>query len=550
MTNDEQAIKRRKSESNKRYYQKRKQLELQDPELAEADKERKKRNQRDKRARDRSKMQEERPCPMVVLDLTDDAPTFEEDFAARLHHTDPSSGKTSSKTPPKANVIQWPNGQTTVLPTVMRDGRNVCEGDAKYVRQLATLPLSIPGSHYVEHIDPMGVKDVDLCQRVGETLKGGRCAVVRGAAQPGPEKVNAEYLVECGIPPWLRITHYDMEQRATGKAHPHMEATVDRLLSGADDPKELRCALDIPLLECTLPRPFQLLDHAFICAWAHTMRILPLHDTRVHPDVFLYRHWANIYQGGTLTLPRHTSNGFAASFSVVGGMNFFIVYRLKDRFLSRDQTIDQFLALCDIDYDHPQLPDGLEAEIVDLRPGDLLFMPPGQFYARYAGLLTYEEVSAFLRYDTMHLSEWSLFLDNCHGKTYTEREREGTFVTLRRMMAALPYIPLKTYYRPTVALALMIVDPVSYVSQRRDGETPPPPRKKKIVDGTSGDAFEPEDCVDKAIEIAQTLLLHLQLDNAGAAGILDDSAWDDVGDQLHLGNAWENLNAIESDDGL
>jgi hypothetical protein len=69
-------------------------------------------------------------------------------------------------------------------------------------------------------------------------------------------------------------------------------------------------------------------------------------------------------------------------------------------------------------------------------------MPPGQFYARYAGPLTYEEVNAFLRYDTMHLSEWSLFLDSCHGKTYSGQEREGIFATLRRMAAALPYMPL------------------------------------------------------------------------------------------------------------
>jgi hypothetical protein len=53
-------------------------------------------------------------------------------------------------------------------------------------------------------------------------------------------------------------------------------------------------------------------------------------------------------------------------------MNFFVIYRLKDRFLSRDETIDQFLELCEIDYDRPQLPDGIQAETVDLRPGDIL----------------------------------------------------------------------------------------------------------------------------------------------------------------------------------
>ncbi|KAG2344680.1 hypothetical protein BDR05DRAFT_947352 [Suillus weaverae] len=51
MTNDEQDIRYRKSESNKHYYQKQKQLELQDPKLVEADKEHKKRNQRNKQIR-------------------------------------------------------------------------------------------------------------------------------------------------------------------------------------------------------------------------------------------------------------------------------------------------------------------------------------------------------------------------------------------------------------------------------------------------------------------------------------------------------------------
>jgi len=272
MADDEQAIKLKKSEANKRYYQKRKQRELQDLKLAEADKERKKRNQRDKRARARSKVQEEGPWSME-LDPTGDASTFDEGLAIRLNHTDFPSAKTSEVSPTE-DVVQWPNGQTTILPTVIRDGRNTCEGDAKYVRQLATLPLSMPGSHHVEHIDPMGVNDADLCQRVEETLRGGRCAVVRGAAKPGPEKLTAEYLVERGIPPWLRTTHHgqlkhtssdislltlalDMEQRAIGKLHPCIDATIDQLLSGAADPKELRCALDIPLPACTLPQAFQ-----------------------------------------------------------------------------------------------------------------------------------------------------------------------------------------------------------------------------------------------------------------------------------------------------
>jgi hypothetical protein len=87
----------------------------------------------------------------------------------------------------------------------------------------------------------------------------------------------------------------------------------------------------------------------------------------------------------------------------------------------------------------------------------------------------------------------------------------------------------------------MILDPVSYISQRRDGETPLP--------SNSGE-LESKDCLDGAIEIARTLLLHLKLDIAEAAGVVDDSAWDVVGDPLQLETAWGNSNAVESDDDL
>lgn len=99
----------------------------------------------------------------------------------------------------------------------------------------------------------------------------------------------------------------------------------------------------------------------------------------------------------------------------------------------------------------------------------------------------------------------------------------------------------------------MILDPISYVSQQRDGETPPPSSKTKTIDKTievvSGGEFDSNDCVDSAMKIARRLLLHLELDDTEAVGVLDDSAWDAVGDQLHLEKVWDNSNAIESDDG-
>jgi hypothetical protein len=96
----------------------------------------------------------------------------------------------------------------------------------------------------------------------------------------------------------------------------------------------------------------------------------------------------------------------------------------------------------------------------------------------------------------------------------------------------------------------MILDPVSYILQQCDGEMPLPSNKGEDAAAASGGEFKSKDCIDGAIEIARSLLLHLKLDIAEVAGILDDSAWDVVGDLLQLETAWGNSNAIKSDDSL
>ncbi|KAG1854002.1 hypothetical protein F4604DRAFT_1686191 [Suillus subluteus] len=88
---------------------------------------------------------------------------------------------------------------------------------------------------------------------------------------------------------------------------------------------------------------------------------------------------------------------------------------------------------------------------------------------------------------------------------------------------------VEIYHRPTVALALTIVNTVSYLLQCQwhDGEMLLPSSKRKKRDKTvyvvSGSEFESKDFIESAIEITQSLLLHLELNNAEAARILDDS---------------------------
>jgi hypothetical protein len=42
----------------------------------------------------------------------------------------------------------------------------------------------------------------------------------------------------------------------------------------------------------------------------------------------------------------------------------------------------------------------------------------------------------------MHLTELSRHLDHINGGLYTNQEHEGTLMTLRRMVAALPRLPV------------------------------------------------------------------------------------------------------------
>ncbi|KAG1826508.1 hypothetical protein EV424DRAFT_1345480 [Suillus variegatus] len=124
----------------------------------------------------------------------------------------------------------------------------------------------------------------------------------------------------------------------------------------------------------------------------------------------------------------------------------------------------------------------------------------------------YEEVGTSLHYDTMHLSEWSLFLDNSHGLTWGKNAKQC------------------------------------------DSETQPPSSKIKMIDKTiivaSGGRFDFNDCVNSAMKIIWHLLLHLKLDDTEAVGVLNNLAWDAVSDQLHLEKVWDNSNAIKSDDSL
>ncbi|KAG2110434.1 hypothetical protein BD769DRAFT_1674595 [Suillus cothurnatus] len=457
---------------------------------------------------------------------------------------DLASSLIPSEMPYGTETVRWPNGQVTVLPTVMRDGRNVLDTDAKRVRQMAALPISSPTSSRVDHVDAMSLQDGDLRNRVAAALRDGRCAVVHKASEPGPEKITLQYLHdEFGISDRLCSLH-DMAQRAEDWAHPHKEGTIGRLLDGIQYPDEQLCALDIPLPAFTVPSPFQTLDHAAVYAWGETIREYPLEDTRPHPDVFLNRSWGLLHQAGIYTAPHHDSNGRISYVRIVSGMKMWAVYDLEDTSVSREEASDAFYRLCDIDSDLSQLPKGLVAEVVVLHAGDILFMPPGKFHEVYTPLVTFATGGSFLSYLTMHLSEWSCFLDNLHGSLFTNQEHHDTLLVLRRMVVAIPRLShCKLYYRAVVALCTMVLNPGQYISQRASededvphqfGKSGKKARSRKALKTAPKNNVDSKLCIDRADEIANRVLQTLELDGPRAASVLDDQPYDEVGDEVEL----------------
>lgn len=141
---------------------------------------------------------------VAVDQLFHDEPSRTSSYRISLR-SDLPSHMSSSEMPDEAQTVNWPNGQVTVLSTIMRNGHDICIRDVQYVRQLATVPMSPPTSIHVDHVEAKSLQGVELCGRVAVALRHGRCAVVHGATEPGPKTLTPQIY---GISLWQRTTHH------------------------------------------------------------------------------------------------------------------------------------------------------------------------------------------------------------------------------------------------------------------------------------------------------------------------------------------------------
>ncbi|KAG2128927.1 uncharacterized protein EDB93DRAFT_1256470 [Suillus bovinus] len=236
----------------------------------------------------------------------------------------------------------------------------------------------------------------------------------------------------------------------------------------------------------------------------------------------------------------------------MSGMKMWAIYDLEDASASRDEAADTFYSLCNIDSNLCQLPKGLAVEVVVLYVGDMLFMPPGKFHKVYMLLMTFAVGGHLLSYLTMHLSEWSCFLDQLHGSLFTNQEHQDTLLVLHRMVVAIPRLShCKLYHHTMVALCTMVLNPGQYMPQctSEDDDLPHRPGKggkkakgRKAVK-TSKNNLDSKCCINQANEIANCVLQVLKLDSAGAVSVLDDQPYNEVGDEVELGGALAQFQA-------
>jgi hypothetical protein len=97
--------------------------------------------------------------------------------------------------PECAEVVTWSNGPTTVLPTLIRNKRNVLKHDAEYVRTVASYPAALPGSAFVTFVSRSEFEDdYKMTLAIRESIANGRPIVIRDFKSPGSFKFTEDGL--------------------------------------------------------------------------------------------------------------------------------------------------------------------------------------------------------------------------------------------------------------------------------------------------------------------------------------------------------------------
>ncbi|KAG1771574.1 hypothetical protein EV702DRAFT_1201889 [Suillus placidus] len=376
-----------------------------------------------------------------------------------------------------SETVKWSSGFTTVLPCIWKGGLNICQEDADTVRYLSELPESDPElSLHVVHIHHSDwiSKPTELRDLISQTLREGKCIVIRAARKPQAARLDLDYLEDQGFSQFMRVSIHDVEERTKDYTHPYVEGTIEDFMRNLNDPNCIQFILDLPYTGRGIPDHLRQLDHGIAHGWNQTTTDYPIQD-KVHPDNFLLNGWSLLHQPGVLTNFHHDSDGGVTFVQSVLGKKQWIPAFPRNPNISRTKFIELSLLLTNLLANRTEIEENWSMEVVTLEEGDLFIQPPGQYHAVYTPTDCFAKGAHCLNLEFLHHSELSRFVDAKKGHFLTNQVHQHSLETLERMVIYLPRASQRTrlFIRPLIALCTMVIESHKYLAVGADKKKTP-----------------------------------------------------------------------------
>ncbi|KAG2062626.1 hypothetical protein BDR04DRAFT_1123818 [Suillus decipiens] len=230
------------------------------------------------------------------------------------------------------------------------------------------------------------------------------------------------------------------------------------------DTKKIQCVLDLPLAQVALPDSLRNIDHGLTHGWNETTYDVPI-KSKVHPENFTVKGWALVHHAGYLTYPHHDAESTLTWVMMDIGVKFWVLFSPNDRSDDRKHLQDFALRLGNFTENESWIRQNCNAEVVTLRRGDMLMMPPSQVHAVYTPVASFVIGGHFYHYGGMHLTKMSRYLDVTVADCLTNQDLHIALETLRRMMIAIPTSLVSSDMRSLLALCVMVTQGKQYLAK-------------------------------------------------------------------------------------
>lgn len=380
---------------------------------------------------------------------------------------DLTSGLLGTHVPEKSATITWQDGHRTALPTVYdKLGHNVCEEvDIPIVKFLAEFPISTPESDCVAHFPNEMLSCDNMLDVIGKALSINKTVVIKGDKLPQhSEELTADFLDKrFTISKHRPVCIHDVMMRSCDHVNTKITGTIGSFFDAMLDSTRIQCILDLPLAQTSLPERLSNLDHGLAYGWSQTTHRVPI-ISKVHPENFTVRGWGILHHAGYLSYPHHDAEGTLTWLRMEHGVKFWVVFRPKNNRDDRKHLQEFVTRLVDFTNHEEWVRKHCDAEVIVLRPGNIVIMPPGTVHAVYTPVPSFATGGHFYHYMCLHLTELARYIDSEAADSTTNQDLEHALETLRRMMIMVPYLSLPTvlYKRPLLGLCIMVTKTEEY----------------------------------------------------------------------------------------